>query len=121
MPYDVMLRTCAPWVVRRSGIAAPWQAGSRLRLFLGARYPPFGGLILRIAPAAVASGWAVLMGRPDMGRRTTSGEGRGAAQETEARRRHPSCLTVVLPRDRVWGRVMALPSYRGRRLDPGVD
>ena len=87
----------------RVGVAslAPWQAGSRLRLFMGAQYPPFGGLILRIAPAAVAGGWAVQMGRPDMGCRTTSGEGHGAAQETETRRRHPSCLAVVLLCDRV--------------------
>ena len=116
-----MLCARISFVARRSGIVAHWQAGLRLRLLLGALYPPFGGLILRIAPAAVADGWAVLMGHPDMGRRTTSGEGRGPAQETEARHHHSSCLAVVLPHDRVRGRVMALPSYRGLRLDLGID
>ena len=70
---------------------------------------PFEGQFLRIASTAVTSGWMVEMGHPDMGRRTTLGEGRGAAQETETRRRHPLCLThVVLLCNRVGGHVMVL-------------
>ena len=36
-------------------------------------------------------------------------KGCGAAQEIETRYCHPSCLTVVLPYDRVRGRVMTIP------------
>ena len=91
-------RVC-PRVVRRRGIDDPWQADWRSCLLLDAWYTPFAGQFLRIASIAVACGWMVEMGHPDMGRRTTSGEGRGAAQETETRRRHPSRLAVVLPRN----------------------
>ena len=108
MQYDVVLHTHFSSVVRRSGIDDPWQAVWRFCPLLDAWYTPFEGQFLRIASTAVASGWMVEMGHPDMGRRTTSGEGRGAAQETETRRRHPSRLAVVLPRIRAWGRVMVL-------------
>ena len=71
--------------------------------------PSLRGQLLRIASPAIASGWAVEMGRLHMGRQTASGEGHGPGQETETRRRHSSCLTVVLPCDQVRGRVMAMP------------
>ena len=107
MQYDVVLRTHFSSVVRRSGIDDPWQADWRFCLLLDAWYTPFEGQFLRIASTAIASSWMVEMGHPDMGRRTTSGEGRGAAQETETRRRHPSRLAVVLPCNRAGGHVMA--------------
>ena len=107
MQYDVVLRARSIGA-HRSGITAPWQAGRRLCLLLGAWYPPFRGQFLHIASTTVGGGWAVEMDRPGMGHGTTSGEGRGVTQETETRRHHPSCLAVVLPCNPVWGRVMAI-------------
>ena len=86
-------------MVCQSGIDDPWQADWRSYLLLDVRYTPFKGQFLRIASTTVASGWMVEMVHPDMGRWTNSGEGRGATQETETRRRHPSRLAVVLPRN----------------------
>ena len=108
MQYNVVLRARLSSVVHQSGIDDPWQADWRFCLLLDAWYTPFEGQFLRIASTTVACGWMVEMGHPDMGHRTTSGEGCGATQETETRRRHPSCLVVVLPRNQAGGRVMAL-------------
>ena len=71
--------------------------------------PPFEGQLLCIASTAVTNGWAMGIGHLDMGWQTNSGERRGAAQETKTWHRHPSCLTLVLPCNRAWGCMMAIP------------
>ena len=57
--YNVVLRAPFPGVVRRCGVASPWQAVRRFCLPLGARHTPFEGPFPRIASAAVAGGWGV--------------------------------------------------------------
>ena len=75
----------------------------------GCVVPSFQGAVPAHCITTVAGGWAVEMGRPDMGRWTTSGEGRRGAQETEVQCRHPWYLAVVLPCNPVRGRVMTIP------------
>ena len=107
MQYDVVLRVRTPLVMRQSGIATPWQAGIEALPSSGCVVPSFREADPRIASTAITGSWAVEMGHLDMGCLTTSGEGRGVAQDTETRCRHPSCLTVVLLHDWVWGCAMA--------------